>query len=116
MPPDFSPSAGAAASSPINSIVCAASLGSFRIICLPITKFELLLRQTSSMRHPPKSATIIVKQKRFRFYQQLRLKSRPVRKAARRALADPAVNAVVMASSTDTHAELVEAAARGGKA
>src|SRR4029077_8436156 len=45
------------------------------IICLPITKFELLLRQTSSMRHPPKSATIIVKQKRFRFYQQLRLKA-----------------------------------------
>src|SRR5437879_3151322 len=32
------------------------------------------------------------------------------------ALADPAVNAVVIASSTDTHAELVEAAARAGKA
>ena len=32
------------------------------------------------------------------------------------ALADPAVNAVVIASSTDTHADLVEAAARAGKA
>jgi myo-inositol 2-dehydrogenase / D-chiro-inositol 1-dehydrogenase len=32
------------------------------------------------------------------------------------ALADPAVNAVVIASSTDTHADLIEAAARAGKA
>src|SRR5713101_952392 len=32
------------------------------------------------------------------------------------ALADPSVNAVVIASSTDTHADLVEAAARSGKA
>jgi myo-inositol 2-dehydrogenase / D-chiro-inositol 1-dehydrogenase len=32
------------------------------------------------------------------------------------ALADPSVNAVVIASSTDTHADLVEAAARAGKA
>jgi myo-inositol 2-dehydrogenase / D-chiro-inositol 1-dehydrogenase len=32
------------------------------------------------------------------------------------ALANPAVNAVVIASSTDTHADLVEAAARAGKA
>jgi myo-inositol 2-dehydrogenase/D-chiro-inositol 1-dehydrogenase len=32
------------------------------------------------------------------------------------AFADPAVDAVVIASSTDTHAELVEAAARAGKA
>ena len=32
------------------------------------------------------------------------------------ALADPAINAVVIASSTDTHADLVEAAARAGKA
>jgi len=32
------------------------------------------------------------------------------------ALADPAVDAVVIASSTDTHADLVEAAARAGKA
>ena len=32
------------------------------------------------------------------------------------ALSDPAVNAVVIASSTDTHAELVEEAARAGKA
>jgi len=32
------------------------------------------------------------------------------------ALADPAVDAVLVASSTDTHAELVEAAARAGKA
>jgi myo-inositol 2-dehydrogenase/D-chiro-inositol 1-dehydrogenase len=32
------------------------------------------------------------------------------------ALVDPAVNAVVIASSTDTHADLVEAAARAGKA
>jgi myo-inositol 2-dehydrogenase/D-chiro-inositol 1-dehydrogenase len=32
------------------------------------------------------------------------------------ALADPAVNAVVIASSTDTHADLVEATARAGKA
>src|SRR6516162_1612941 len=32
------------------------------------------------------------------------------------ALADPAVGAVVIASSTDTHADLVEAAARAGKA
>ena len=31
-------------------------------------------------------------------------------------LADPAVDAVVIASSTDTHAELVEAASRAGKA
>jgi myo-inositol 2-dehydrogenase / D-chiro-inositol 1-dehydrogenase len=31
------------------------------------------------------------------------------------ALADPAINAVVIASSTDTHADLVEAAARAGK-
>src|SRR5712692_6469350 len=30
------------------------------------------------------------------------------------ALADPSVNAVVIASSTDTHADLVEAAARAG--
>src|ERR1700736_5370136 len=32
------------------------------------------------------------------------------------ALADPAIDAVVIASSTDTHADLVEAAARTGKA
>jgi myo-inositol 2-dehydrogenase/D-chiro-inositol 1-dehydrogenase len=32
------------------------------------------------------------------------------------ALTDPAVNAVVIASSTDTHADLIEAAARAGKA
>ena len=32
------------------------------------------------------------------------------------ALANPAVNAVVIASSTDSHADLVEAAARAGKA
>jgi myo-inositol 2-dehydrogenase/D-chiro-inositol 1-dehydrogenase len=32
------------------------------------------------------------------------------------ALADPAINAVVIASSTDTHADLVEAASRAGKA
>jgi len=32
------------------------------------------------------------------------------------ALADPTVNAVVIASSTDTHADLVEAASRAGKA
>ncbi len=32
------------------------------------------------------------------------------------ALADPAVGAVLIASSTDTHAELIEAAARAGKA
>jgi myo-inositol 2-dehydrogenase/D-chiro-inositol 1-dehydrogenase len=32
------------------------------------------------------------------------------------ALADPAVDAVVIASSTDTHADLIEAAARAGKA
>ena len=32
------------------------------------------------------------------------------------ALADPAINAVLIASSTDTHADLVEAAARAGKA
>ena len=32
------------------------------------------------------------------------------------ALGDPAVNAVVIASSTDTHADIVEAAARAGKA
>jgi myo-inositol 2-dehydrogenase / D-chiro-inositol 1-dehydrogenase len=32
------------------------------------------------------------------------------------ALADPAVDAVLIASSTDTHAELIEAAARAGKA
>ncbi len=32
------------------------------------------------------------------------------------ALADPSVNAVVIASSTDTHADLVEAASRAGKA
>ncbi|PWG64959.1 inositol 2-dehydrogenase [Sediminicurvatus halobius] len=32
------------------------------------------------------------------------------------ALADPAVDAVIIASSTDTHAELIEAAARAGKA
>jgi myo-inositol 2-dehydrogenase / D-chiro-inositol 1-dehydrogenase len=32
------------------------------------------------------------------------------------ALGDPAVDAVVIASSTDTHADLVEAAARAGKA
>ncbi len=32
------------------------------------------------------------------------------------ALADPAVTAVVIASSTDTHADLIEAAARAGKA
>src|SRR5579864_271929 len=32
------------------------------------------------------------------------------------ALADPEIDAVVIASSTDTHADLVEAAARGGKA
>jgi myo-inositol 2-dehydrogenase / D-chiro-inositol 1-dehydrogenase len=32
------------------------------------------------------------------------------------ALADPAINAVVIASSTDTHADLVEAVARAGKA
>src|SRR6266852_4167498 len=32
------------------------------------------------------------------------------------ALADPAVDAVVIASATDTHADLVEAAARAGKA
>ncbi len=31
------------------------------------------------------------------------------------ALADPSVNAVVIASSTDTHADLVEAAARGAR-
>ena len=31
-------------------------------------------------------------------------------------LADPAVDAVVVASSTNTHADLVEAAARAGKA
>jgi myo-inositol 2-dehydrogenase/D-chiro-inositol 1-dehydrogenase len=32
------------------------------------------------------------------------------------ALADPTVEAVVIATSTDTHADLVEAAARTGKA
>src|ERR1700731_2592881 len=32
------------------------------------------------------------------------------------ALADPAIDAVLIASSTDTHADLVEAAARAGKA
>jgi myo-inositol 2-dehydrogenase / D-chiro-inositol 1-dehydrogenase len=32
------------------------------------------------------------------------------------ALADPAIDAVVIASSTDTHADLIEAAARSGKA
>ena len=32
------------------------------------------------------------------------------------ALADPAIDAVIIASATDTHAELVEAAARAGKA
>jgi len=32
------------------------------------------------------------------------------------ALADPTINAVLIASSTDTHADLVEAAARAGKA
>jgi myo-inositol 2-dehydrogenase / D-chiro-inositol 1-dehydrogenase len=36
--------------------------------------------------------------------------------SAAEALADPAVDAVVIASSTDTHADLVEAAARAGKA
>ncbi len=35
---------------------------------------------------------------------------------AKAALADPAVDAVIVASSTDTHAELVEASARAGKA
>lgn len=33
-----------------------------------------------------------------------------------RALADPAIDAVLIASSTDTHADLIEAAARAGKA
>jgi myo-inositol 2-dehydrogenase / D-chiro-inositol 1-dehydrogenase len=32
------------------------------------------------------------------------------------ALADPAIDAVLIASSTDTHADLVEVAARAGKA
>src|SRR6201987_835992 len=32
------------------------------------------------------------------------------------ALADPAIDAVLVASSTDTHADLIEAAARAGKA
>jgi myo-inositol 2-dehydrogenase / D-chiro-inositol 1-dehydrogenase len=36
--------------------------------------------------------------------------------SASEALADPTVDAVVIASSTDTHAELIEAAARAGKA
>ncbi len=36
--------------------------------------------------------------------------------AAHTALADPAVNAVIIASSTDTHADLVIAAAKAGKA
>jgi myo-inositol 2-dehydrogenase/D-chiro-inositol 1-dehydrogenase len=36
--------------------------------------------------------------------------------SAAQALADPAVDAVIIASSTDTHAGLVEAAARAGKA
>ncbi len=35
---------------------------------------------------------------------------------AESALADPAVGAVIIASSTDTHADLIEAAARAGKA
>ena len=33
-----------------------------------------------------------------------------------KAFADPAIDAVLVASSTDTHADLVEAAARAGKA
>ena len=35
---------------------------------------------------------------------------------AEQALADPAIDAVLIASSTDTHADLIEAAARAGKA
>src|SRR6516164_10922346 len=48
--------------------------------------------------------------------QQLAERCGAVGRGQTAALADPGIDAVLIASSTDTHADLVEAAARAGKA
>ena len=66
-------------------------------------------------RHPGARLRIIVDADRTAAERLAALHGAAVASAAE-ALADPAVDAVVIASSTDTHADLVEAGARAGKA